>query len=121
MPRGILIVELYVRHNMSIKLRYSLLVIGCLVHAAFVAVNLNKPPFTISEHQPPFSPPFGWLIWMALLCIWPAWSLFFWKYGIKKKGAVIIPILAGLAIMWRVLGELSIVFIMICFPNAVHM
>jgi hypothetical protein len=48
----------------------------------------------------------GWLIWPVLFCLWPAWSIFLWKFGIKRKSAVALPILVGLAIMWRLFEEL---------------
>jgi hypothetical protein len=40
---------------------------------------------------------------------------------LKKWLAVVIPMLAGLAIIWRLLYELCFMFIMICFPNAIRM
>ncbi len=58
---------------------------------------------------------------MASLCSWPVWGVFLWKLGIKKNGAVILPMLAGVAIMWRVLAEFLFLLLAICFPNAVRM
>jgi hypothetical protein len=35
-------------HEVNIKLRYSLLVVGCIAQATFMAVCLNKPRFSTS-------------------------------------------------------------------------
>ena len=105
---------------MSIKIRYCFLATGCIAHATFLAemVRNDSAVWRIFAACPRLP---ANIIGLSLLCLWPAWSFFLWKYGLKRWLAVVIPMLAGLAIMWRVLYELLIFLIMICFPNAIHM
>jgi hypothetical protein len=106
--------------NMSIATRYSLLVVGCIIQATFVSVCMNKDGFTLIEHQPILSTP-GGLLWHTALWLWPAWIFLLRKYGLRNTWAVILPMLTGLAIMWRVLQELFGFLMMICFPHSFHM
>jgi hypothetical protein len=99
------------RQHMSVKLRYSLLALGCIVHAAFLGEAVRKENtlhtdsvvWRILDAGSILS---AWLIGLSLLCLWPAWCFLLWKYGIKKKMAVAIPMLVGLVVMWPLFFEL---------------
>ena len=92
---------------MSTKLRYPLLFVGCLLHAGVIALTLaydfwNKAFYHI------LWPNCFYPIWWVLILIWPAWLGVLWKFGAKENRAlgVIVPMVLGLIIMFRVLGYL---------------
>jgi hypothetical protein len=92
---------------MSIKLRYTLLFIGCIAHAEFLSLTLAHEFWNEALYHI-FWPDAFYPVWWILIIIWPTWCGLLWKYGLKENRAlaVVIPIIAGLIIMWPVLGYL---------------
>jgi hypothetical protein len=78
--------------NTTAERRCRLLVLGCLAHAAFVAVNFFVNFFftTVS-------------LWWGLFAAWPAWAFVLWRYGSKKPWSVALPMIIGLLILSPVL------------------
>ncbi|MEI6073935.1 MAG: hypothetical protein WCS94_00075 [Verrucomicrobiota bacterium] len=89
---------------MSIKLRYSLLFLGCIAHAGFLALTLAHD-FWSEALAHILWPDVFYPIWWILILIWPAWCVVLWKYGVKENRAlgVVVPIILGLIVMIRVL------------------
>jgi len=92
---------------MSVKLRYSLLFVGCIAHAGFLALTLAHD-FWSEALSRILWPGVFYPVWWALILIWPAWCGVLWKFGAKENRAlgVFVPIVFGLIIMLRVLGYL---------------
>ena len=92
---------------MSTKLRYSLLFVGCIVHAGFLELTLAQD-FWSEELTHILWPHVFYPIWWILILVWPAWCGVLWKFGAKENRVmgVIVPVVLGLIIMFRVLGYL---------------
>jgi hypothetical protein len=81
---------------------YYLIVAGCLAHAVVLHALANQVQLAGWDHTQPHWVPPGWL-WLGSLLIWPVWSVALWHRGRKKKLAVVIPLIAGLVVMWPML------------------
>ena len=89
---------------MSIKLRYSLLFVGCLAHAEFLTLTLAHD-FWADALTHILWPNVFYPIWWVLVLIWPTWVVVLWKYGMINNRAigVIVPVVLGLIVMFQVL------------------
>lgn len=84
----------------------SFLVMGCLIHAAFLSVALTNDFWNDPFYH--FWPGLFYHIWWVLLLIWPGWSMVLWKFGQKNHRVLIVvtPLVLGLIIMRPVLAML---------------
>jgi hypothetical protein len=83
--------------NTTAERRYLLLVLGCLAHAAFVAVGYFFNFFFFLGFF------FSHRLWWASFVTWPAWAFVLWRYGSKRPGSVALPMIIGLLVLSPVL------------------
>jgi hypothetical protein len=78
--------------NTIAERRQHFLFLGCLAHAALVGIGfffLREGPGAVVTYS----------LWWGLFLTWPAWTFVLWRYGSKKPGSVILPMLLGLLIL----------------------
>jgi hypothetical protein len=79
---------------MSIKLRYRLVEVGCVAHAIYLLASFFYQGIdNIMPHTLRFQ------VWMILACLWPVWGFLLWFFGQHQKGAVALPMIAGLIVL----------------------
>jgi hypothetical protein len=81
------------RMNTTGERRCRFLVLGCLAHAAFVAVDFFINFFFFVSFS------LYHKLWWGSFVTWPAWAFALWRYGSKKPWSVALPMMIGLLIL----------------------